>query len=57
MLTSNEEISKIEKTYFKKHRQVFLVPEDRFILIRKTVSIFNSTFMNLKIVGLVLNAK
>ena len=27
MLTSNEEISKIEKTYLKKHRQVFLVPD------------------------------
>ena len=28
MLTSNEEISKIEKTYFKKHRRVFLVPDN-----------------------------
>ena len=27
MLTSNEEISKIEKTYLLKHRQVFLVPD------------------------------
>ena len=26
MLTSKEEISKIEETYLKKHRQVFLVP-------------------------------
>ena len=27
MLPSNEEISKIEKTYLEKHRQVFLVPD------------------------------
>ena len=27
VLISNEEISKIEKTYLKKHRQVFLVPD------------------------------
>ena len=27
MLTSNEELSKIEKRYLYKHRQVFLVPD------------------------------
>ena len=40
MLTSNEEISKIEKTYLKKHWQVFLVPDGQASSFPINLSVF-----------------